>query len=187
MIYIASKRRKITNIKRDYPFAKIIDVTSKSSESEMRKLSPFYPHMNIPIPLESNGLKASSVEAIWQGLKVFETSDIDTELFKNSSMTSIKRTVRKYGKPLGHRKGVYGTELLNYIDARKQIYLPAYKWVLDNIKEVHATILKIKELSSSKDVVLLDYNTNGDYCVTTSPLSHACLIKYYIENTYPCD
>ena len=58
-------------------------------------------------------------------------------------LTHVKRTTRKYCPCLGHRKGVHGEELLGYLTARKQIYLPK------------------------------------------SPLSHASLIKAYIEGNYP--
>jgi len=44
----------------------------------------------------------------------------------------IKRTTRKYGKIIGHQKGVKSKKLLNYYDAKKSIYLPTYKWVLEN-------------------------------------------------------
>lgn len=79
----------------------------------------------------SEGVTATCVEAVWQGLKVFESADVDLKMFKNDSMKNIKRTVRKFGKPLGHRKGVNGRELLDYIEARKLIYIPTYKWVLE--------------------------------------------------------
>ena len=42
---------------------------------------------------------------------MFEGADVDVQMFQNDTMKNIKRTVRKYGKPLGHRKGVNGKEL----------------------------------------------------------------------------
>ena len=128
---------------------------------------------------------ATCVEAIWQGLKVFQNVDVDVEMFKNDTMKGLKRTVRRFGPPLGHRKGVYGQELLNYFDARMQIYLPTYKWVLDNVEEVHHVIMRIAERSKTHDIVLLDYNTNVEFRDVTSPLSHAGLVKLYIEGLYP--
>ena len=122
MIVIESKRKKIENILKKYPNAIIADVTSQAKDG-LVKLSPFYPHGGIPVPF-SDGMTATCVEAVWQGLKVFEGADVDVEMFKNDTMKNIKRTVRKFGKPLGHRKGVNGTVLLNYLDARKQIYIP---------------------------------------------------------------
>jgi hypothetical protein len=98
-------------------------------------------------------------------------------------MKDIKRTVRKYGKPLGHRKGVNGTELLNYIDARIQIYLPSYLWVLEN--KVSEIIERLKEASQKEDIVLLDYETNCDVLNPKKPLSHAFLVKAYVEGHFP--
>lgn len=181
MIVIESKRRKRENILKTYPDAMIADVTSQATDG-LVKLSPFYPHGGIPVPF-SEGYTAMCVEGIWQGLKVFETADVDVNMFANDTMKNIKRTVRRFGKPLGHRKGVNGTELLGYIEARKQIYLPAYKWVLEN--KVANIIERLREASKTKTIVLLDYTTNCDIDNPKTPLSHAFLIKAYAEGLYP--
>ena len=181
MVVIESKRRKRENILKKYPNAVIADVTSQATDG-LVKLSPFYPHGDIPVPF-SEGYTAMCVEAIWQGLKVFETADVDVNMFANDTMKNIKRTVRRFGKPLGHRKGVKGTELLGYIEARKQIYLPAYKWVLEN--KVANLIERLREASKTKTIVLLDYTTNCDIDNPKTPLSHAFLIKAYAEGLYP--
>lgn len=181
MIIIESHRKKIENLQKQYPGAIIADVTSQAKDG-LVKLSPFYPHGGIPIPF-SDGITASCVESIWQGLKVFENSDIDTSLFTNTTMAGLKRTARKYGKPLGHRKGVCGSELLGYIDARHQIYLPTYKWVLEN--KVQTIVERLREASETKTIVLLDYTTNCDINDPSKPLSHAFLVKAYVEGLYP--
>lgn len=46
----------------------------------------------IPIPF-SECYTAMCVEAIWQGLKVFELVDVDVNMFGNDTMKNIKRTV----------------------------------------------------------------------------------------------
>ena len=181
MIIIESKRKKPATILKKYPDAILADVTSGAKDG-LIKLSPFYPHHDIPVPF-SDGYTASCVEAIWQGLKVFESCDVDIQMFKNDTMKNIKRTVRRFGKPLGHRKGVHGTELLGYIEARKQIYIPTYKWVLEN--KVAWIIEKLREASKTKTIVLLDYDTNADVENAKKPLSHASLIKAYVEGIYP--
>lgn len=181
VITIENKRRSESSLHHKYPDALIIDVTSKGKEPFL-KLSPFYPHGDIPVPF-SKGAVAASVEGIWQGLKVFENFDIDTSVFQVNTMKGLKRTVRKYGKPLGHRKGITGSELLNYIEARKLIYLPTYLWVLQN--KVPDIINFLREESRNKNIVLLDYGTNGDVNNISSPLSHACLVKFFLENRYP--
>ena len=181
MIIVESKRKRPATILKKYPDAILADVTSQA-ETRLRELSPFYPHYDIPVPF-SEGYTATCVEAIWQGLKVFESCDVDIEMFKNDTMKNIKRTVRRFGKPLGHRKGVNGTELLGYIEARKQIYIPTYKWVLEN--KADWIIEKLREASKTKTIVLLDYDTNADVENAKKPLSHASLIKAYVEGIYP--
>lgn len=183
MIFVENKKRKIERIQKQHPGAYILDLTS-SSTAYAQKLSPFYPHGGIPIPF-SEGEYAMSVEGIWQGLKVFESCDIDYASFSNSTMKGLKRTVRKYGKPLGHRKGTHGAELLSYYEARMLIYLPSYKYILERIPEVHNIVQRIKEQSKISDIVFLDYATNIDVRDTSSPLSHAGLVKLYIEDRYP--
>ena len=181
MIFVESIRCKAENILKRHPGAIIADVTSKAKD-DMVLLSPFYPHGGIPVPF-SEGWTASCVEAIWQGLKVFEHADVDVGLFKNETMKNLKRTTRRFGRPLGHRKGVNGTELLGYIEARKLIYAPAYRWVLEN--KVPHIIDRLRKVSTGKTVVLLDYNTNCNMDDGRKPLSHAYLIKAYIERLYP--
>ena len=181
MILIESKRKKPETILKKYPGAILADVTS-SAKDGLVKLSPFYPHGGIPVPF-TEGMTASCVEAIWQGLKVFEHCDVDTSLFTNTTMRGLKRTVRRFGRPLGHRKGVHGTELLGYIEARKLIYIPTYRWVLEN--KVQAIIERLREATETKTIILLDYDTNADVENASKPLSHASLIKAYVEGLYP--
>ena len=181
MIIIESKRKKPATILKKYPGAILADVTS-SAKDGLVKLSPFYPHGGIPVPFTER-MTACCVEAIWQGLKVFEHCDVDTSLFTNTTMRGLKRTVRRFGRPLGHRKGVHGTELLGYIEARKLIYIPTYRWVLEN--KVQAIIERLREASKTKTIILLDYDTNADVENANKPLSHAALIKAYVEGLYP--
>ncbi len=181
MIVVKSKRCSEKNILKEYPDAEIIDVTS-NAEGDFVRLSPFYPHGGIPVPF-SPGWTAMSVESIWQGLKVFESTGTDVSLFKNNTMKNLKRTVRKYGPIKGHRKGVGGSELLGYVTARQLIYVPAYKWMLEN--RAKSVVDRIRELAKTGTVVLLDYDTNPVVEDPSSPLSHASLIKAYIEGSYP--
>ena len=100
-------------------------------------------------------------------------------------MKGLKRTVRTLGTPKGHRSGAYGKELLGYFEARMKIYLPSYLWVLENVPEVKDIVHRISERAKVNDIVFLDYNTNIDFRDTSSPLSHAGLVKLYIEGKYP--
>lgn len=183
MIIIASKRKKTENILKEYPGAIIADVTSKATDG-LVKLSPFFPHGDIPVPF-SEGYTSACVEGVWQGLKVFEHEDVDVAMFRNDTMKGIKRTMRTHGRVLGHRKGVRGTEVLGYVEAKRQIYIPTYRWMLEN--KVPEIIDRLRAASRTKTIVLLDYNTCCDVDSATMPLSHAYLVKAYAEGMYPFD
>lgn len=183
MIYIEHKRTKESTLRKKYGEDVVIcDVTSQSTHPQLIKLSPFYPHGDIPVPF-SEGYTATCVEAVWQGLKVFENAGIDVGMFGNATMRNLKRTVRRFGKPLGHQRGVNGKELLSYEAARFEIYLPTYRWMLEH--KVPNIMHRLSEVKDEKTIVLLDYNTNGDVYDLSKPLSHAALIKLYAEGRYP--
>ena len=183
MIIIESKRKKIENILKKHPNAIIADVTSQAKDG-LARLSPFYPHGGIPVPF-SEGYTSTCVEGIWQGLKVFENEGIDISIFLNDTMKDIKRTVHKHGRVLGHRKGVHGTEILGYVEAKHQIYIPAYRWMLEH--RAMYIIERLRKASETKTIVLLDYNTCCNVDDETKPLSHAYLVKAYAEGLYPFD
>ncbi|MFS8102268.1 hypothetical protein LFM09_34600 [Lentzea alba] len=172
-IEVASKRRKLTR-----PDAVVIDVTSRGPEPWVR-FSPFYPHGAIPVPL-SPGVTSESVEGVWQALKVFESADVDPSKLTVTSMKGLKRTVRRFGPVRGHRAGLTGDHLLDYRTARHEIYLPTYRWVLEN--RLQDLVSRLRDLAESADVVLLDYTTNGDPDDLKTPLSHAALIADYASN-----
>ena len=102
---------------------------------------------------------ACSVDVHQRHEQQFEYCGIDFDTFKNGTMKNLKRTVRKYGLPKGHQKGIYSSELLDYFQARIQIYLPTYKWMLDNISPVKNLIARISERAKTHDLVFWDYNT----------------------------
>ncbi|TNY36616.1 DUF6939 family protein [Thermomonospora catenispora] len=180
-IHVASRRRARASIEAAHPGALIVDVTSRAERPWVR-FSPFYPHGGIPVPF-SPGVTAQSVEGIWQALKVFADADVDPTKLTITTMRGLKRTVRRHGPVLGHRAGLTGGELLPYEEARRRIYLPSYRWVLEH--RVADLVDRLRELSSRRDVVLLDYTTNGEVSDLSAPLSHAALIRRHLEGRWP--
>ncbi|MBI3649726.1 MAG: hypothetical protein HY231_01620 [Acidobacteria bacterium] len=74
-------------------------------------------------------------------------------------------------------------QLLSYREARLQIYLPAYLWVLENC--LQQEIAQLKTLSREQLVILLDYETNEDVENLSRPLSHASLLLNYLNAAFP--
>ena len=181
MIIVQSKRASLAKMQQQYPDTAILDVTSRGPQPWIR-FSSFYPHGHIPVPF-SPGEFSTSVEGIWQGLKVFEHADVDPSRLRVTTMKGLKRSARVYGNVLGHRQGLAGERLLSYAEARRTIYLPAYHWVLTNC--VQDLLAELKTQSTRQTVILLDYETNCDLDDFTRPLSHAGLVKRYIEQNWP--
>ena len=179
-IHVANRRRARASVEAAYPGALILDVTSRA-EAPWVRLSPFYPHGGIPVPF-SPGVTAQSVEGIWQALKVFQGHDVDPAKLEVTSMRGLKRTVRRYGTVLGHRAGLTGAVLLPYERARREIYLPAYRWVLEN--PAADLVDELRRLAAQRDVVLLDYDTNDDVADLSRPLSHAGLVRRHLEGRW---
>jgi hypothetical protein len=180
-IAIDSRRKKPATLAKRWPGATIVDVTSKGLEPWIR-FSPFYPHGGIPIS-NSPGETAQSVEGLWQGLKVFEREETDPSKWAITDMSGIKRGGKSRGAVRGHRFGLTSTELLDYRSARYRIYLPAYRWVLEN--RLAALVAELRQLAAKGLLVLLDYETNADVDDLSSPLSHASLVMYYLEDRWP--
>jgi hypothetical protein len=179
-ITVESRKKQAATLARLWPGATIIDLTSKGEEPWVR-FSPFYPHGGIPIP--NSSATAASVEGLWQGLKVFEKEDIDPKKWSITTMSGIKRSGKSRGQVLGHRLGIESETLLGYLDARRQIYLPAYRWVLEN--RLQEEVKQLRAIAESNDLILRDYETNGDVNDLSSPLSHAALVNMWLEGSWP--
>jgi hypothetical protein len=76
-LFIKSRHTRPESLQKSYGDGVVIDVTSRASEPWVR-FSPFYPHGGIPVPF-SPGEFSMTVEGIWQGLKVFETTSLLSE------------------------------------------------------------------------------------------------------------
>ena len=178
-VHVASRRASAASHLRRRPGAAIIDATSRGPEP-WRRLSPFYPHGGIPVPGQP-GTYAQSVEGVWQGLKVFAHEDTDPGKWQVTTMRGLKRPAGgRRGAVLGHR---FGAALLPYGEARRRIYLPAYRWVLEH--RLGAELAELRLLTAHGPLVLLDYETNADPDDLTRPLSHASLVKTFLEEFPP--
>ena len=181
-LHVANRQlREHTLTKRYGTERTVLDLTSRGPEPWVR-FSPFFPHGGIPVPF-SPGVESASVEGVWQGLKVFVEHDVDPTKFEVRDMKGLKRTVRRFGPVRGHRRGVAGDALLPYGEARRAIYLPTYRWVLEHA--LQAEVAELAALSAEHTVVLLDYETNTDVEDLSKPLSHAGLVQLWVEGRWP--
>lgn len=174
-------RRAAASAAKLHPGAAVVDLTSRGPDPWVR-FSPFFPHGDIPVPF-SPGRVGASVEGIWQALKVFEHADIDERKLTITTMKGLKRGGTRNGRVLGHREGLAGARLLDYIAARRAIYLPSYAFVL--AQRLRPELDRLRDLASAGPLVLLDFETNTDVDDRSKPLSHAGLVMHHLNGTWP--
>ena len=158
MIYIDIKE----NIYK-YQDAIIVDITNTNEKNEFRKLSPLYSHGDIPLPNTTN-ICSKSINEVWQRLCI------------NGKNESSYYNVR-------FRKGIGINDFWDYIDARKNILIPIYCWMLEN--KAYDIVENLRSVPSAKTVVIIDKTINSDINNLREPFSCAFLLKSYIEGTGP--
>lgn len=140
----------------------VVDTTSHGEFA--RYMSPFYLG-----PVTLNGLTAQNVENYWQYSKVYPQhldSDgvITSDYYNWRAKGFTKRRADRY--PMG-RKAIPAFSLgdgkrLDYIQARKEVYIPAYVQGLENVyKQSHQArrlFNKIRKLSATVDIYLQDFD-----------------------------
>jgi len=146
-----------------------IDVSS-SADSPLDQLSPFYPHGGIPIP-GMPGKTADSVEGIWQGLKVIRGKTAP-RFFEGGGR-------KRGGKPAGHQYGE-SKRLLDLVEARRKIYIPAYHWMLDH--RVNPEILRTFIDRAFRGIPQFFYDREDNGAIgKDQPLAHARILVDHIN------
>ena len=146
-----------------------IDVSS-SADPPLDQLSPFYPHGGVPIP-GMPGKTADSVEGIWQGLKVIR-GKIAPRFFEGGGR-------KRVGKPAGHQFGD-SKRLLDLVDARRKIYIPAYHWMLDHCVDPEILRGFIDRAFQGIPQFFYDREDNGAIG-KDQPLAHARILADHIN------
>ena len=136
----------------------VIDLTRESTDDVYRKFHPSYPHGDVPFP-EFPDYTAQSVEGIWEGLKMFESSGIDASKFECTDPNNLSRTEQDYGIYRGHRFGV--NTILTEEEAFQRIYKPLYAWqVLVKLEKEFKTL---KNLYQTQPMVWIVDDLCDDY------------------------
>jgi hypothetical protein len=189
-IEVHSKRKKlnISEKEREENNVIVIDVTKNGPDATFVKFSPFFPHGYIPIPGLS-GIFTKTVKGAWQGLKVFENEGVDLSML-NTASPKKRPANEKRGRILGHaisqRAGNSSDEeeemtiIIGYVEARKQLYVPMYEYVLEHYLKNEIELLRGLVREGNR-VILLDYDVNDDIECIKKPLSHASLICSFLK------
>ena len=189
-IFIAHRKRQAKSLLEEFGAVPVFDVTFAGQDPLFSTLSPMYPHGDLPVPFTEGQLSANSLEAIWQGLKVFEHEGarLDQAFLSKSGCKNIKRPASKQrGRILGHQQGNQANKpLLSIIEARAQIYAPTYLWQLEH--HCHEALAALRQALEHSDIVLLEAGTASDIRDIFTPMPHSQLLRLYLLDQYPdCD
>lgn len=146
-----------------------IDVSSKG-EKPYNSFSPFTFSSDFKIPVPGQvDVYANSVESIWQGLKIINSLP-DFSLFNS-------KPKKRKGNVDGH---LYGSTIIDYIDARNCIFKNTYNHYLENYisKDLKEDILT-KGLDSK--LFFYDVGENLDINDESAPFSHSKLVANYFN------
>lgn len=146
-----------------------IDVSSAAAPP-LDQLCPDYPHGGIPIPGMPDRT-ADSVEGIWQGLKVIRG--------RTAPRFFEGRGRKRAGMPSGHKFG-NSKRLLGLVDARRKIYIPAYRWTLDHRVDPDILNLFIHRAFCGIPQYFYDREDNG-LVGKDQPLAHARLLVDHLN------
>lgn len=139
-----------------------VNLVSTNGEKYICPLSPYYQHGRIPIPF-SQSVCGKSVFDVWNILRVDD----------NSSSNQLIR----------FRKGVGSNEYWDLVEARCNILIPVYCWMLEN--KVFEHIEYLRKVSATSRIVIFDKSTCCDIYNSNTPLAVSYLLKSYIEGSGP--
>lgn len=186
-IFIANRKRQAKSLHEEFGAVPVFDVTFAGQDPLFSTLSPMYPHGDLPVPFTEGQLSANSLEAIWQGLKVFEHEGarLDPAFLSKSGCKNIKRHATKQrGRILGHQQGNHTTKpLLSIIAARAQIYAPTYHWQLEH--HCPKALAALRKALEHSDIVLLEAGVDSDIRDIFTPMPHSQLLRLYLQGQYP--
>jgi len=168
-------RKEIFKLHQRYPDAIFYDTSTNAPTArnfefvkDLSELSPFIPYGNIPVPKTGN--LSDSVEGVWQGLKIIN-GKIDPDYFKGKGR-------QRKGNVTGHK---FGNVVLNYIDARKKIFVPTYKFMTDNIA---STVVdeKVESALNGELQFFFDVDDNAHISNPKGALAHSSVLVNIINN-----
>ncbi|PIZ50639.1 hypothetical protein COY27_06545 [Candidatus Woesearchaeota archaeon CG_4_10_14_0_2_um_filter_33_13] len=145
-----------------------IDVSAGNAPYNV--FSPFYSWGNeiIPVPGMPDR-KSRTIEGIWQGLKLIDDQPdlalLTTDIVKKRRFPDYENT-----------RFLFGSTEIDLANARTKIYVPAYKWVFDNL--IPETVKQSIYLPAQQgiSVYIFDVDSNPDISDLSRSYSHASLL-----------
>ncbi|WP_281886254.1 DUF6939 family protein [Paenibacillus sp. YYML68] len=169
--------------------SKLIFIDSADcAPSEMQQFQCFNPFRFDPqilIPVPGQESFSYSIEAIWQGLKIFD-GKIDSDMFHKKP---YKRPLEAEQTEYSYSDTVfcYKNYIIDIVTARFLIYLPSYLYLLDRILPQDLCNEIFKYLQCDCDIIFYDWDSNFDIYNKFESFSHSAILTSWFNGTLEKD
>ena len=153
--------------------------TALAAPASMRRfvtMNPFHydPRWRIPVP-GLPGTSASSMESIWQALKLVD-GRTDLRMLDSPPTKRPPESQRGAGFDYPSTTLAYRSTQVGLVEARYRIYLPAYLHILEALVP-QEPLQEIRDaLRAGRDVVFYDWDDNFDIEDPRSSFSHSAVL-----------
>jgi len=150
-----------------------MNVSSRAAEP-LNQFSPMFVWDKvIPVP-GMPGFTSRTVEGVWQGLKVIE-GKIEPSLF------DAKRVRKRSSTTYSNTMFRLGSNEIDLVSAREQIYKPTYRWVYDHLIPESTKAIIMRAAQHGTQLVLYDADDNPDPQDSRDSYSHASFLVEIIN------
>lgn len=155
-----------------------VDTYHRAPESmaRFRAMNPFHfdPSWRITVPGQP-GCDSSSVESIWQGLKVVG-GRLDLDMFNRPAHKRPPEDERGAGFDYAASQLMLGESVVDLVTARLLIYLPVYLELVDRFVPIKVIEEIAAVLASGRDVIFFDWDENMDILNDQASFSHSAIL-----------
>lgn len=146
-------------------------------------LNPFYfaKDRRIPVPGQP-GLRAYSVEAVWQGLKLVD-GKTDFARFHNRPHKRPTSKERQADPDYDYQTSQfqYGLNVLDLATARRVIYVPTYRYLFEHYVPEDFKDEVCAHLVEGRRVLIHDWDDNPRLDDTRTPFAHGALLAQLLN------
>jgi hypothetical protein len=171
------------------PDALLVDTYKGAPPSMVRfaMMNPFHflSGSGIPVPGQP-GVVASSIESIWQGLKIVD-GVTDFAMFSEPPHKRPPDDERGDDFPYASSQFLLGGTAVDLVAARLLIYLPAYLYLLDRIVPNGVIEEVIGALSHGRTALFFDWDENFDIRDPRSSFSHSAILAAWFAGSLDRD
>ena len=159
----------------------VVDCAAK--KEPYRFLNPFHTskQYKIPVPGQKD-IYSSSVEAIWQGLKIVKGKTCFSMFRKRPYKRPLMQQRQKKDYRYEDSRFLFGNKAICLIKARHVIYKPAYTFLFQNYVPKDFKKLVVEEWRQGRNICFFDWDSNVNINDSKASFSHSALLAEYFSH-----